>query len=85
MRGVDFRVDAKRIPGDRVLLRTPLEPVTDEQLRSSGLDLRRFLRERGLFAAEGEYTLFESRIDTDQPLNVSLRPEPQAILVEQQT
>jgi hypothetical protein len=84
MRGVDFRIAGELIPGDRILLRAPLQPVTDEQLRASGLDLDRFLRQRGLFASEGEYTLFESRIDTDQPLRVSLRPEPQAILVEQQ-
>ena len=47
---------------DSVLLRAPLLPVSAETLEGAGLDLSRFLRERGLFDFEGRFDFFESRL-----------------------
>ena len=59
-RGTDFEVDSERIRGDRVLVTTPLKPVEAEVAQAAGLDLTRFLRERGLFSYDGSFDLFEA-------------------------
>ncbi|MDY0003915.1 MAG: hypothetical protein RBU30_21640 [Polyangia bacterium] len=60
-RSVAFALDGQEVPPDRVTLELPVEPVGDESPEGSRA-VALFLRKRGLFASEGDYTLFEALV-----------------------
>lgn len=67
----DFRIGEKLIRGDRVTIKRRLKQIPARQFKAAGLDLQLFLRERGLFLYEGEYSLFEAIVDPSDEVTIS--------------
>ena len=63
MAAVDLSVAGTTVAGSNVLVETPLNPISEEDLSTASFDIDRFLRERGLFLSEGSFRFFESRIE----------------------
>ena len=77
--GVDFSVDGEPVPGARVLVQKPMELICPDEAEERGLKLARFLRERGLFLSDGQFTLFESRVETGEPVQVQFFEASEAV------
>ena len=56
---VDLSFDGQRIEREKVLLALPGDVVEHSQMTSS-FNPEQFLRERGLFASEGDFIFFEA-------------------------
>lgn len=80
--GIDFEVEGDAMDGDHVLVRTPLEEIPLEQAEADGLDLARYLRERGLFVSDGEYELYEAIVVPGERVRVKLLANPPTTVVE---
>ncbi|MCP4867164.1 MAG: hypothetical protein GY898_00415 [Proteobacteria bacterium] len=53
-------LDGSPIEADGIVFEGPLRPISLEDAEEAGLNLGAFLRERGLFAGDGSYLLFEA-------------------------
>lgn len=65
MHSCALEVEGRTVPADAANLALPLAPVPEPALTAD--EKTRFLRERGLFAADGEFDLFEAIVAPGQP------------------
>ncbi|MCP4674589.1 MAG: hypothetical protein GY854_03545 [Deltaproteobacteria bacterium] len=78
----NIELDGLTIPTDKILISSPAEPVSPETLQTTRLSLKRFLRERGLFLFDGEYKLFEARIESNEEVEASFYSKPEAVVIK---
>ncbi len=58
-----------------------MELICPDAAEESGLKLAHFLRERGLFHADGQFTLFEARVETGEQVQVQFFDASEAVAV----
>jgi hypothetical protein len=63
MHSCAFEVQGKSIDAERVSLALPIKPVTEPTITAE--QKTRFLRERGLFTADGQFDLFEAIVEPE--------------------
>ena len=68
MRSCAFEVDGHEVAADRAMLTAPTEPVTRPTMSEE--EKRRFLRERGLFLADGTFDLHEAIVEPNEACEV---------------
>jgi hypothetical protein len=78
-KGVDFSVNGERIPGVRALVQKPMQLISTDEDKESELKLSRFLRERGLFLSDGEFTLFEATVEPGEEVQVHFFEDTEAV------
>ncbi len=78
---VDFNVGDRVIPGERAFVEGPLEVITPDEAEASGLNLWKFLRQRGLFSFDGDFDLFEARVAPGDEVNARIFADNQAVLI----
>lgn len=74
VRSCAFAVDGRELRADHVMLTPPPEAVPQPAMSED--EKRRFLRERGLFLADGSFDLFESILAPDQPCELQWPTSP---------
>jgi len=79
--GRDFKIGGTAIQGGNVMVRAPVRRVNPEEYEGKGLDLPRFLRERGLFDADGTFEIFEAVVEAEGEVEVSLYGETNTVVV----
>ncbi|MBW1808309.1 MAG: hypothetical protein JRJ87_08960 [Deltaproteobacteria bacterium] len=79
---MDILINDIEIPNHRVLLETPLAPLSAKMCEEKGIDWRGFLKKRGLHSDEGTYELFESLIDPGSEVTVKCHRSPETYIVE---
>jgi hypothetical protein len=79
--GNSFRVGDTQIEGNRIHLETPLGHVSAEEHRQAGLDLPRFLRERGLFFNDGSFDFFEAIVTENDEIEVLFDAENRTAII----
>jgi len=79
--GADFEVGGDTVDGSRVMVRAPLQAIEREALETGGQSLKQFLRERGLFAADGSFELFEAILEPGAGVRVEVPGAGQPITV----
>ena len=67
----DFAAGGVDVEAERAVIDTAIEQLDEIEL-DPALDLGRFLRERGLFAFDGEFFLYEARVEPGDPVSVSI-------------
>jgi hypothetical protein len=70
--GTSFHINGTSIDGDNILVKAPLQPVQLDDQDETGPDLVKFLRERGLFAYDGEFSLFEALVKQEDEIEIKL-------------
>ena len=70
-----FEVDGQEVGADRAMLTTPTEPIVRPALSEE--EKRRFLRERGLFLADGSFDLYESIVEANEACEVHWPAAPE--------
>jgi hypothetical protein len=73
-----FTVGGHALEKDGVMVSVPIAPV---ELNPERVDLARYLRERGLFATDGEFLLFEAVVCPGDQVAVSLFTAPIAPVI----
>ncbi len=62
----NLQVGQEKVFGSQVIVDVSLEKVSKETFEASGLDIKTFLRKRGLFLTEGDFQFYETVIEDGQ-------------------
>jgi hypothetical protein len=68
--GTTFTVGERAVDGTMVMVKAPQVAIDPGALEASGVDPRRFLRERGLFATDGAFEFFEAVLEPGEHVSV---------------
>ncbi|MBL9107581.1 MAG: hypothetical protein JNL82_42230 [Myxococcales bacterium] len=74
MRSAPFEVQGRLVEADRAALLLPTEPIDDPVLDEAAK--HQYLRERGLFLADGRFDLFESVVLPNHPYELAWPTSP---------
>ncbi|MCP4679050.1 MAG: hypothetical protein GY854_26885 [Deltaproteobacteria bacterium] len=76
---VDFEIEGSPVLGERVMVDVKLEPVLASATTSS--ELEQFLRARGLFLEDGEFTFFEALVTPTKSINAGFYNSSETIVL----
>ena len=67
----DFAAGGVEVEAERTVIDTEIEMLDEIQL-DPDFDLERFLRQRGLYAYDGDFFLYEARVEPGDPISISV-------------